>query len=121
MRWSPGDISGDLVAGGDDPGDGVAQLRNPCCIAVCHDGFLFVSDMCNHRVLRFAMGDRCGTIVAGGRGPGSCFDQFNQPAGIALQSDGSLFVVDRLNHRVMRRGQRRGSVERAMWHIGGQT
>ena len=81
------------------------------------DGFLFVSDTYNHRVLRFAMGDFCGRIVAGGRGAGSRFDQFNQPFGIAVQSDGSLFVVDRLNHRVMRwcSGATQGQLSLAGW------
>ena len=42
MRWSPGDISGELVAGGHDFGDGLAQLRNPCCFAVGPDGFVML-------------------------------------------------------------------------------
>ncbi|MFM7496521.1 MAG: NHL repeat-containing protein, partial [Bacteroidota bacterium] len=65
-------------------------------------GWVYVSDMENHRVVKWAQGGTTGQIVAGGNGAGSMLNQLHHPHGIALDAYGALIVVDHSNHRVMR-------------------
>jgi sugar lactone lactonase YvrE len=92
------DIS--VFAGGQGAGSAAWQLYHPFGIAE-YDKKFYITDVSNHRVVRWGPGDTAGTTVAGFNGAGNTFSQFNSPKALTVVDDG-IFVVDGGNHRVMR-------------------
>ena len=73
-------------------GDGQAEFKDPCGIAVGPSGEVFVADTWNHRVQVFS--------------PAHAFTRewggFFSPRGIAVDPSGSVFVADSGNNRIVR-------------------
>ncbi|NRB63541.1 MAG: SMP-30/gluconolactonase/LRE family protein, partial [Saprospiraceae bacterium] len=79
--------------------EGEVFLQDPCGSAVDHNGFVYISDHHQHKILKF---DRDGALVMQWGVPGTAEGQFDQPGGVAVGSDGNLFVLDIGNYRVQK-------------------
>ena len=74
-------------------------LNNPFEIAVDQQGFLYISDTDNSRVIKFtADGQYAGLLVTSGDGP----DQVNRPQGIAIDPHGNIYVADTVHGRILK-------------------
>ena len=99
-RWTIGDTSGTIVAGGNRRGDQLNQLDHPTYIFVDHKHSIYVSDNENHRVVKWIKDGEEGIIVAGGNGKGNDLTQISHPMGIVVDQMGIIYVVDSHNHRI---------------------
>lgn len=96
---------GNTRAGGNGDGAALHQFDSALAMAIDATGHIYVSDLNNHRVLKFPPGSTqstVGVIVAGGNGPGAALNQLHDPGGIFLDGAGNLYVADMGNHRVLR-------------------
>ncbi len=93
---------GVTVAGGNGYGSASNQLSFPYGVAVDAAGNVYVSDINNGRVQRWAPGATSGVTVAGGNGIGPAENQLDVPTAVALDASGNLYVADLLNWRVQR-------------------
>lgn len=108
QRFAPGSTSatnGVTVAGGNGAGSAANQFNQPQAVLVDAAGNLYVSDMQNYRVQKFAAGSSSasnGTTVAGGNGSGSAANQLGVLAGraMALDAANNLYVLDGINRAV---------------------
>ena len=74
-------------------------------IDVDKDGFIFVSDQPNHRVLRFPPGSTSGTsgtVVAGTGIAGAGPSQLNSAFRIFVDDMRSIYIADTFNHRIQK-------------------
>ncbi|CAF0766935.1 unnamed protein product [Adineta steineri] len=102
-RWKMGEYNeGIVVAGGNGKGDRLNLLNNPTFIFVDEDQSIYVSDLSNHRVMKWRKGAKEGRIVAGGNGKGRNLNQLSSPQGVIVDDLGRIYVADSNNHRVMR-------------------
>lgn len=81
-------------------GNETNQLNRPFGIAVDNSGTIYISELGNHRVSKWAPGEETGVVIAGGNGEGSDSNQLAFPLGIAVDLDGNLYVADTYNHRI---------------------
>ncbi|CAF1095262.1 unnamed protein product [Didymodactylos carnosus] len=100
--WS---LKGEIVAGGNGKGDALNQLSYPIGIFIDRsekDGApLYIVDMSNHRVLKYAKGASEGQIILGGQGKGGENNQLHNPHYIVVDpTDGTVFVTDTWNNRI---------------------
>ena len=65
-------------------------------------GYMYASDVANHRVIKFTPGAADGVVVAGGNGAGNLLNQLNTPKGIYVDLAGNVFVADFYNNRIMK-------------------
>lgn len=74
-------------------------------VAVCvsaKTGAIYIADMMNNRIQRWAVAAKQGVTIASGSG-GNAPTQLNTPGGIALDPNETyLYVADQANHRVQR-------------------
>ena len=78
-----------------------SQLNCPNGIILDYQGFLFVVDSNNHRIIRQNYnGFFC--FIGCDRTSGSNSNQLNSPSNLQFDSFGNLFVVDQQNHRLQR-------------------
>ncbi len=92
------------VAGGNGAGAALNQFNNPSSVFVDANGYVYIADRSNFRIMRFPPGSTnttSGTIVAGSNGPGSALNQF-QPNAICVDAGGNLYVADDANSRVLK-------------------
>ncbi|CAF1421964.1 unnamed protein product [Adineta steineri] len=103
-RWTMGEYNneGIVVAGGNGKGDQLNQLNLPTFIFVDKDQSVYVSDLFNHRVMKWRKDAKEGIIVAGGNGRGGNLNQLSYPEGVVVDDFGQIYVADGENHRVMR-------------------
>ncbi|CAF4201886.1 unnamed protein product, partial [Adineta steineri] len=103
-RWKMGEYNneGTIVAGGNGEGDQLNQLNNPTYIFVDEDQSVYVSDMNNHRVMKWIKYAKEGRIVAGGNGQGRNLNQLYKPQGVIVDDLDQIYVTDYGNHRIMR-------------------
>lgn len=94
--------NGQVVAGGNGIGSAANQLYNPNRLFVDRDGTLYIPDMANNRVQKWAKGAISGITIAGGNGSGSNSNQFNRPTAVTVDLAGNLYVVDQNNSRVQK-------------------
>jgi|GEM_PF-1777083 len=94
--------NGVSAAGGNGEGSSAAQLSRPYGVAADGSGNVYVSDVLNHRIQKWAPGAAAGVTVAGGNGGGSRADQLYLPYGVAVDRSGNVYVADVGNHRVQR-------------------
>lgn len=108
MKFPPNSTSntyGVIVAGGNGRGSALNQLSAPDGIFVDANGYLYVSEIDNNRVLKFppnSTSASIGTIAAGGNGVGDSSNQLAEPGGIFVDNSGSLFVADFNNNRIQK-------------------
>lgn len=75
------------------------ELDSPRGISVSKEGFVYVSDMSNNRVVKF---DRDGKFVLNWGAQGSKAGEFNEPSGLFVSHTGDVFVADAWNGRIQR-------------------
>ncbi|CAF3890168.1 unnamed protein product [Adineta steineri] len=102
-RWKMGEYNneGIIVAGGNGRGNQHNQLNRPTSIFVDDDQSVYVSDLLNHRVMKWRKDAKEGRIVAGGNGQGRNLSQLSGPRGIIVHDLGQIYVADSGNDRVM--------------------
>ena len=94
--------AGVTVAGGNGAGSNANQLLNPNRIYIDASGNLYIPDMSNSRIQKWASGASSGITVAGGNGIGSAANQFDRPTSVALDSKGDIYVTDQSNSRIQK-------------------
>ncbi|CAF0890073.1 unnamed protein product [Adineta steineri] len=102
-RWKMGEYNeGIVVAGGNGEGDQLNQLDFPTYIFVGEDQSVYVTDLNNHRVMKWIKDAKEGRILAGGHGQGRDLKQLYCPAGVIVDRLDQVYVADCGNHRIMR-------------------
>ncbi|CAF0913582.1 unnamed protein product [Adineta steineri] len=103
-RWKIGEYNseGIVVAGGNGQGNQLNQLSYPRFVFVDEEQSVYVSDVNNHRVMKWRKDAKEGTIVAGGNGYGGNLNQLSSPKGVTVDALGRIYVADYGNYRVMR-------------------
>ena len=99
-RYSIGDKNGIVVAGGNGRGNQLNQLNVPTYLFVNEERAVYVSDPCNHRVMKWNKSAKEGLLVAGGKGEGSALTQLSYPQGLFVDASGTIDVADAWNDRV---------------------
>jgi sugar lactone lactonase YvrE len=103
MKWLYGALFGILVAGDGTPGSSSTQLNYPTDIVVDADEYMYISELGNARITRWAPNSTCGVCLVGCTGAsGTASTQLNWPHSLAFDSNGSLYVADSANHRVQK-------------------
>ena len=92
--------NGITVAGGNPTSTLPNALNGPSSVFVDKNGVLYVGDLNNSRIQRFAVGNLNATTVAGGNGIGTALNQFNSPSGVMVDDSNNVYVGDFGNHRV---------------------
>ncbi|CAF0764640.1 unnamed protein product [Adineta steineri] len=103
-RWKMGEYNneGIVVAGSNGQGNQLNQLNYPTSIFVNEDQSVYVSDLNNHRVMKWKKGAKEGIVVAGGNGQGENLNQLSLPQRVIVDDLGQIYVADYGNHRIMR-------------------
>ncbi|CAF1419082.1 unnamed protein product [Adineta ricciae] len=104
-KWKMEEIKGNegiVVAGGNGEGNQTNQFDRPHFMFVDDEQSIYVSDLGNHRVMKWRKDAKEGIVVAGGNGLGKELNQLNSPKGIFVDDDGQVYVADSWNHRIMR-------------------
>ena len=99
QRFGAGQMNAATVAGNGAPG--TITLNYPTDIILDDDGYLFIVDRYNHRIVGSGPdGFRC---VAGCSGiSGSASNQLYYPQGMAFDSYGNIWVADGNNYRIQK-------------------
>ena len=75
-------------------GNGLHQFNYPVDIVrIPSSGTLYITDVFNHRIMRYLFNASSGTVVAGGNGPGSNTNQLNNPFCFAFDSSSNSFLI----------------------------
>ena len=99
LRFARGQSNGTVVVG--SGASGTIDLAYPSGLVFDADGYLFISDLSNHRIVGSGpSGFRCVVGCTGSNG--SAANQLSQPYGLSFDSYGNLFVADRDNSRIQR-------------------
>ncbi len=98
---TPGSTSGITVAGGNGRGSGANQLY-PDGLFVDSIGNIYVVDVDNARIQKWAPGATGGITVAGGNGTGSAPNQLNFPIGLHVDRGGNMYIADAINDRIQK-------------------
>ena len=94
-----GQRNGTTVAGNGVPNN--LTLVFPADVVLDGDGYLFVADTRQHRIVRVGRGNY--SCVAGCTGAnGSRPDQLNRPHSVRFDSLGNLYVADEFNNRIQK-------------------
>ena len=91
------DGNGNLIRTWGSDGNAPGQFEGIADIAVSSDGFVYVTDVRNHRVQKFTT---AGGFVKDWGGLGSGPGQFTYPHGVAIAPGGQILVTDPSNNRV---------------------
>ena len=95
--FRPGQVNATTLAGNGAP-DTIA-LYYPIAIILDADGYLFIAEYGNHRIVRSGPnGFRC--IVACTGTTGAAANQLYQPRALSFDSYGNLYVADETNNRI---------------------
>jgi gliding motility-associated-like protein len=93
-------INGTTIAGGVNGGSGANQFLNPDRMFVARDGTLYVPDLTNNRIQRWAPGATAGVTIAGGNGAGGAANQFSRPTSVFVDAQQNVYVTDQNNSRL---------------------
>ena len=77
-------------------GSGDSKLKNPLCVAVCHNRITISEHKYNVIKLFSLQGDYLSKFGS----PGTNDGQFKFPQGVCFSTKGLLYIVDRDNHRI---------------------
>jgi sugar lactone lactonase YvrE len=99
---SKGEFTISTVAGGNGAGAASDQFNFASGLYVDTSGNVYVADLLNHRVQKWAPGATTGITVAGGNGAGAASNQLNTPHGIFVDTSGNLYIADSKNHRIQK-------------------
>ncbi|UJR12554.1 hypothetical protein I4U23_016730 [Adineta vaga] len=103
QMWLPAAMNGTTVAGQTRVyGNGLNQLDTPTAVIMDQNGYLYITDSNNNRVLRWIIGAISGMIVGGGSSYGTLPSQLNYPYRNKFDSNGALVIVDYRNNRIQR-------------------
>jgi hypothetical protein len=92
-----------VVGGNHGSGTGSNQFGFPAGgISVDVSGNVYVADVENHRVQKWAPGATTGITVAGGNGPGSAANQLNRPKDVFVDVAGNIYIADENNQRIQK-------------------
>lgn len=92
VAGSPGGISGNTPD----------LLNDPAAIYVDDTGNIYVVDLANERIQKWAPGASSGITIAGGNGGGASSKQLSAPRGIFVDDSGYVYIADRYNKRVQK-------------------
>jgi len=95
-------FNGVTVAGGNGYGVAANQLSYPYGVFVDRNGNIFIADIENNRIQKWAPGATSGVTVAGGNGAGSAANQLNYPYGVFVDNNGNIFIADYNNSRIQK-------------------
>ena len=99
QAFHQGNLRGVTVAG--NGSTQTISLHHPLDVALDADGYLFIVDSYNHRVIGSGPnGFRC--LVGCSRQPGSAPDRLDGPRALSFDTRGNLFVVDKNNSRIQK-------------------
>ena len=109
-RWSQNGVT---VAGGNEVGGAVNQLRYPYGLDIDDDNqSIVIADSWNNRIVEWKMGASNGKVIAGGQGQGNRLNQLNYPTDVLIDKEtNSLFIADLGNRRVLRWSRRQETTE----------
>ncbi|CAF1188087.1 unnamed protein product [Adineta ricciae] len=97
-RFRNGEVNGTAIVGSMVPG--TFSLSSPMGVVLDVDGYLFIVDQGNNRIVGSGpLGFRC--IVGCSGSSGSALNQLQGPRSLAFDTDGNLYVSDRENDRIM--------------------
>ena len=99
LRFDQGQMHGTVVVG--SGASRTIDLRCPTGVVLDGDGYLFISDLFDHRIVGSGPnGFRC--LVGCSGINSSAANQLSQPAGLSFDRYGNLLVADRDNHRIQK-------------------
>lgn len=91
-----------IVAGGNGLGANANQLTSPQGFTIDAQENVYVADVANHRIQKWAKNATSGVTVAGGNGQGDADNQLSSPFDVARDNTSALYVCDRANHRIQK-------------------
>jgi len=113
-RWREGQTQtqGTIVADGNGLGDKLNKIYVLISLFVDQNHSVYVSDIQNHRVMKWIKNAKEAVVVAGGQGLGNNLTQLSYPGGLFVDQQGNIYVADGYNHRIMRwaKGSKEGSI-----------
>ena len=99
QRFRTNELNGTVIVGNGAPG--TILLNGPTDVVLDADGYLFIVDSKNHRVIGSgSTGYYC--IVGCTNTTGAASNQLNTPQSLIFDSYGNLFVVDMFNNRIQK-------------------
>jgi len=99
QTWS---VHATTVAGGNSAGPAAAQLNDPNGLWVDGAGNIYVSDLNNSRIEKWATGATSGIMVAGSSTFGTTASMLELPANIYMDASNNLYIADNGNNRVQK-------------------
>lgn len=96
-------LAGNGIAGTANGVNTNAQFNFPHSITMSADGYLYVSDLYNHRIRKISLAGVVKTLAGEFQGfmDGDAEDaSFNEPNGLAVFPDGTIYVADFNNHKI---------------------
>jgi DNA-binding beta-propeller fold protein YncE len=99
QMFRAGERNGTILVGNGAPG--TINLTRPTGIVVGADGYLFIVDHGNHRIVRSGPSGSC-SVVAGIGSNSSASNGLSSPVTLSFDRDGNMFVTDRDNHRIQK-------------------
>lgn len=105
QMWLPGATDGVTVAGQTSVhGNALNQFAYPTSVTVDANGYVYVVDYSNHRVMLWIVGATSGRVVAGSDSAtyGNLPNQLYYPWMVKLDQKRAIFVVDYYNSRIQK-------------------
>ncbi|CAF1246558.1 unnamed protein product [Adineta ricciae] len=103
QKWLPSATSGITVAGQTSIcGNGYNQLCYPVSVVGDSNGYIYITDSFNSRIMRWMLGSSYGTVATGSSTVGVLPNQLNYPNYVGLDATGALIVVDTYNNRIQK-------------------
>jgi len=103
MRYTEGNNTGVLVAGGNGQGNNINQLNSPMGIYFeSLSNSLIIPNTGAHNIVRWRIGESNWTLIAGNlnASSGNSPSSLSGPFGLTVDPMGNLYVVDSGNHRI---------------------
>lgn len=105
QKWLPGANSGITVAGQTGvSGNGLNQLNGPLAVVVDTNGYMYISDTNNYRIMRWAPGSNYGLPIAGNvLIQGVWLSRWSSYIhGLNFDSSGALYIADYDNNGILK-------------------